>query len=307
MSKRIIRGAVAAIAAAGLLAGAPAGAQGRRPNQRGAGGPNATAGARPPAPVLYLSPSAVREVQRALQAAGEKPGRVDGVWNDASTKALASYQEKKGIDPSGHIDVMTIGALGLNGLLNGGLPASSASQLLSAEAMKTPGVELYLSPAVVRDVQIALEKKGDIPGNILGVWREGGTQAVTKFEKANGLDATGLVSLQLLHALDLDQKLATPAAPARVPMLTDSQAPYGGSPIYLTPASIRAVQAALNAKGMKDLTADGHWNTQTIDAIRKFQEAQHLSPTGTLNLRTLRALGFEQPMQNLAQPPAAKA
>src|SRR5690348_254546 len=100
MSNRIIRAAAAAIAAAGLLAGAPAGAQGQRPNQRGSGRPNgAAATARPPAPVLYLSPAGVRAVQRALQAAGEKPGRVDGVWDDGSTKALASYQGKKGIDP----------------------------------------------------------------------------------------------------------------------------------------------------------------------------------------------------------------
>lgn len=301
MRTRIIR-VGAAVASAALLVCANAGAQARQ--GRGAAGAGTAAAAKPPAPpVLYLSPAGVRQVQRALQAAGEKPGTVDGVWGDATAKALASFQAKKGIDPSGHIDVMTLGALGLGSLLTGDLPADSASQPLSADAMKSPGTELYVSPVFVRQVQVALQKKGAVPGNILGVWHDGSTQAALKFEKANGLPANGTFNLGLVHALDLDSKLVTPEAPARVPMLTDVQAPYGGSPIYVTEAGVRAIQQALKDKG-QDIEVDGHWTPKIPAALKQFQQAQHLAPTGTLNLRTLRALGFAQPIPNLAEASA---
>lgn len=303
MTNRIISMG-AAVASAALLMCAPAGAQGRR----AAGArPQKPAAAAPRQPALYLSPAAVRQVQQALQAAGEKPGNVDGVWGDATSKALASYQSKKHIDPSGHLDVMTLAALGLSSLLSGEMPAA-ASQPLSAEAMKTQGVELYVSPAFVRQVQMAMEKKGAVPGNILGVWHTGSSQAALKFEKANGLDASGNLSLQLIHALGLDAKLTSPGAPADVQMLTAYQAPYGGSPIYLTTSGVRAIQKALNDRGdQKDVPEDGHWTDKTTAALKAFQQAQHLAPTGTLTLRTLRALGFEPPIPELAKESAAKS
>jgi peptidoglycan hydrolase-like protein with peptidoglycan-binding domain len=295
----------AAVASAALVVCAPARAQARQ----GAGAkPQKPAASAPRQPALYVSPAAVRQVQRALQAAGEKPGNVDGVWGDATSKALASYQSKKRIDPSGHLDAMTLAALGLGSLLNGELPADAASRPLSAEAMKTPGVELYVSPAFVRQVQLAMQKKGAVPGNILGVWHDGSTQAALKFEKANGLDASGNLSLQLIHALGLETKLTSPGAPADVQMLTDYQAPYGGSPIYLTTSGVRAIQKALNDEGdQADVPEDGHWTEKTTVALKAFQQTHQLAPTGTLTLRTLRALGFEPPIPELAKESAAKS
>jgi hypothetical protein len=50
---------------------------------------------------------------------------------------------------------------------------------------------------------------------------------------------------------------------------------------------------------------DGKWSDPTAAALKKFQESQKLEPTGSLNLRTLRALGFDNPLQQLDQPMAA--
>jgi peptidoglycan hydrolase-like protein with peptidoglycan-binding domain len=305
MTNRIIS-VGAAVASAACLICTPAVAQ----NRRAAAGAKSQkpAAAAPRQPALYLSPAAVRQLQRALQAAGEKPGNVDGVWGDATSKALASYQSKKHIDPSGHPDVMTLAALGLSSLLNADAPAAAASQPLSAEAMKTPGVELYVSPAFVRQVQLTMQKKGAVPGNILGVWHNGSTQAALKFEKANGLDASGNLSLQLIHALGLSTKLTSPGPPADVQMLTDYQAPFAGSPIYLATTGVRAIQKALNDEGdQADVPEDGHWTEKTTAALKAFQKAHQLAPTGTLTLRTLRALGFEPPIPELARESAAKS
>ena len=47
---------------------------------------------------------------------------------------------------------------------------------------------------------------------------------------------------------------------------------------------------------------DGKWSDADAGALKKFQEAQKLEPTGSLNLRTLRALGFANPL-DATRPP----
>lgn len=42
-----------------------------------------------------------KKMQEALQSAGYDPGSIDGVWGKQSVKALASFQQTKGLPPSG--------------------------------------------------------------------------------------------------------------------------------------------------------------------------------------------------------------
>ena len=55
------------------------------------------------------------------------------------------------------------------------------------------------------------------------------------------------------------------------------------------------------------MAVDGRWNDQAAAALKKFQEAQKLEATGSVNLRTLRALGFTNPLSDLDQATAAPA
>ena len=50
---------------------------------------------------------------------------------------------------------------------------------------------------------------------------------------------------------------------------------------------------------------DGKWTDQQAQSLKKFQEAQKLEPTGSVNLRTLRALGFNRPLAELDQTPVS--
>jgi peptidoglycan hydrolase-like protein with peptidoglycan-binding domain len=69
------------------------------------------------------------------------------------------------------------------------------------------------------------------------------------------------------------------------------QAQAGAAPITINSATVRRVQQALNQQGYDVGAADGQWSAGTADALRRYQLAQGLEPTGELNMRTLSALG----------------
>ncbi len=56
-------------------------------------------------------------------------------------------------------------------------------------------------------------------------------------------------------------------------------------------STIRAVQQALNSRGYNAGPIDGQWGAATQDAVRRFQQASNLPPTGELTPSTLSALG----------------
>jgi peptidoglycan hydrolase-like protein with peptidoglycan-binding domain len=75
-----------------------------------------------------------------------------------------------------------------------------------------------------------------------------------------------------------------------------------GTQLRLGTVGLRQVQTALVQKGHKDVKADGKWSDAVGAAVKAFQESQKLEPTGNLNMRTLRALGFAHPLTELDRP-----
>ena len=58
-----------------------------------------------------------------------------------------------------------------------------------------------------------------------------------------------------------------------------------------SPATVRAVQQALNDRGYNAGPVDGQWGASTQDAVKRFQHASGLVETGELGPSTLSALG----------------
>jgi len=59
-------------------------------------------------------------------------------------------------------------------------------------------------------------------------------------------------------------------------------------------AVVRSVQQSLNQKGYDAGPVDGRWGLNTENAVRQFQEANRLAPTGSLDQQTLSALGVSR-------------
>lgn len=76
-------------------------------------------------------------------------------------------------------------------------------------------------------------------------------------------------------------------------VLEQEQASGSGADLQLSPSTVRQIQQALNQQGYDVGEVDGAWGQQTQEAMRNYQQAQGLEPTGEPNLRTLSSLGIQ--------------
>ena len=262
----------------------------------------------PPVPgtPLHISPGIVKLIQEKLRAMGHPIPTVSGAWGELSARGLAEFQRKQGLDPGGDLDEITLAALGLPEVLRGDVPAGGDAPV-SESAAASGGAPLSVSPRLTRVLQNKLTESGYPTHNVVGIWITEIDNSPRNFQKAKGLDITNTLDLQLLHALDLTESFVNPP-PGKLPtdaiadVLTDDAQLLTGTPLRVAPTGLGQVQTALLQKGHKDITADGRWSDAVAAAVKAFQEAQKLEPTGNLNLRTLRALGFAHPLTELDRP-----
>ena len=69
-----------------------------------------------------------------------------------------------------------------------------------------------------------------------------------------------------------------------------------------TPDRIGEIQAALVKNGSYDGVPTGKWDDSTANALRKYQSAHGLSPTGKLDALTLQKLGLGSETAGMAAP-----
>jgi peptidoglycan hydrolase-like protein with peptidoglycan-binding domain len=284
-------------------AGQPANQSPSAPGNQSAAAPQT-----PPAMTLYINPGAVLRIQQKLLSLGLPVPTVSGAWGDNSSAAVRVFQTKNGLEAGGDLDELTLNALGFSEVLRGEVPASGETPV-SAQAAATGGAPISASPRLTRVVQNKLTEAGFPTDNVFGIWLTGSETAARNFQKAKGLEITGSLDLRLLHELGLTASLLDPK-PGKLPsdsaaqVLSEKATGFAGTPITIGPAGVRQIQAALQQRGFKDVGGDGRWSEAATAALKKFQEAQGLEVTGSVNLRTLRALGFTNPVADLDQPAA---
>ena len=290
----------------------PAGAPGNK--SAAAPGNQSTDKPAPPPPLvpgapLYISPGIVLLVQEKLAAQGYPVPTISGAWGDNSATALAKFQVKNGLDGGGDLDELTWIALGMPEVMRGEAPAD-ANRPVSASAAATGGAPFSASPRLTRVLQHKLAEAGYPPHNVFGIWIREVDNAARNYQKAKGLDITNTLDLALIHSLGLLDTLVNPK-PGKLPsdniaqILNEQTLRMTGAPITISATGIRQVQMALVQRGHKEVVANGTWSEATGAALKKFQEEQKLDVTGLMDLRTLRALGFNNPLAEIDVPNAA--
>src|SRR5208282_124234 len=68
------------------------------------------------------------------------------------------------------------------------------------------------------------------------------------------------------------------------------------------PERITEIQQALAKDGSFGAAPNGKWDETTVDAMKKFQEAHGLNPSGKLDAKTLQKLGLGSQTAGLAPP-----
>ena len=68
------------------------------------------------------------------------------------------------------------------------------------------------------------------------------------------------------------------------------------------PTRISEIQAALSKDGSFTGKPNGKWDASTVAAMKKYQEAHGLNPSGKLDAKTLQSLGLGSQTAGLAPP-----
>jgi peptidoglycan hydrolase-like protein with peptidoglycan-binding domain len=102
--------------------------------------------------------------------------------------------------------------------------------------------------------------------------------------------ASVVVVLLCLSTLALAQNATSPAAPGEQ---TKAAAPKKRGPVFrATKEQIKQAQGVLKQRGFYAGDATGKLDEETRAGLRKYQEAEGLKETGTLNAATLAKMGI---------------
>jgi peptidoglycan hydrolase-like protein with peptidoglycan-binding domain len=168
----------------------------------------------------------VRSVQQALLAAGFDPGPIDSIYGPRTANQVARFQASRGLPSTGVVCGQTYVKLGVNCAAippcplhpedcralvttNPFLRGSDVRNVQEALAARgfNPGPidgiypELPMRGSDVAAVQIRLANRGFDVGQVDGIFGPHTENQVIPFQRAVGLDVTGVVTADVYRAL----------------------------------------------------------------------------------------------------------
>ena len=206
-------------------------------------------------------------MQRRLKDYGYFAGECDGVYGDATQRAVESFQMVNGLDVTGIADGATLMRLMADAPIT--WPAYLTE--MSAAAGDT-GLNVYA-------LQKALEQMGYFNGECTGSYGDMTQQAVLQFQRDNGLEVTGAADPATWVAI-----YSGSARGARV---------AGAIQVGDEGEAVRQLQQRLGELGYYAGEATGRFDYPTASAVRLFQMATGLPNTGAADADTLDRLPEE--------------
>lgn len=245
---------------------------------------------------LFASPATVRQIEQALNNAGYDAGNIDGIYDDSFRTALTNYQQAQGMEPTGTVTVQTVNALNVQ-FQQGGQGGSDQTlaqeqSAISPEQCVAMGQQSIQAAMSGGGQQAGGQQAGGQQGGgqQAGAEQAGGQQAGGE-QQAGGQQAGGEQQAGGQQAGGQDQS-ASPGG-----QLAQGQgaqvAQQGGTQLFLSPASVRQIEQALNAAGYDVGNVDGEWGETEMQSLANYQQAHNLEPTGNLNTRVIAALNVE--------------
>ena len=210
---------------------------------------------------------AVKVLQARLIELGYLTGTPSGRYDKATSTAVKEFQAAMGIRAYGTADMATRRQM------------ISASAMTAADYHKICELRMGNSGESVKLLQQALTTLGYYNGKISGTFDKDTKTAVTEFQAANGLRATGTA--------DTATRKAMIASTAK-----KSDEYYRTLPLRynVNSAAVRVLQAQLQALGYFTGELSNSYGPSTRQAVAEFQTANSIRATGTADAATRAAL-----------------
>ncbi len=175
----------------------------------------------------------------------------------------------------------------------------------SASAVKSSrGPVFRPTKEQIKEVQTMLKEKGSYSGEATGSYNDETRKAIRSFQKDNGLRQTGTLNRATLEKFGIELTEGQKAIPVSENSFAkegeDAKAPAAEiekkprkAPFRASKEQIKEAQKLLKEKAMYTGEETGKLDTATREGLKKFQAANEIKVTGTLNRATLEKLGIE--------------
>jgi peptidoglycan hydrolase-like protein with peptidoglycan-binding domain len=272
-----------------------------------------------------------KHLQQSLKDQGFYEGQVDGILGARTKEALRKFQESKGLDASGKLDNQTASALGIEfsdiqpvrgtepvqpatSPTPGGMenqPTVSPTPMIEGGATTTPDTDV--------DTQAGTPDPMTSPTPSTDVDTQAGTPEPmtsptpsdpndTNVDPQSGdVDTQSGDSTSTVTGGDTETHETEPTSGDRLggeptmggvegqedPNVVNETEiePQAGTQTTFDKQTIRKVEQALKEKNLFKGKVDGVIDTQTTEAIRRFQTDNGMTVTGQLDSRVIQALG----------------
>ncbi|MGH9820340.1 MAG: peptidoglycan-binding domain-containing protein [Pyrinomonadaceae bacterium] len=156
----------------------------------------------------------------------------------------------------------------------------------------------------IKQVQIILIDKKLYTGEAAGKYNPETRDGIKSFQKGNGLKQTGTLNRATLEKFGVeltDAQKAIPVSPSsydtgttvKADSKTPSDTPKKTTIFRATKEQVTAAQNVLIGKSFYTGETNGKLDDATRDGLKKYQSANGLKVTGTLNQTTLEKMGIE--------------
>lgn len=227
----------------------------------------------------------ITAAQEKLKSSGSYTGPVDGRYNESFRDALKDFQAANGLDASGKLDEATLGKMSID----------LTDRQKGIEAPKGPKRTVFrVSKEQIAEAQRLLKSAGKFSGEVTGRYSKEFRAAIREFQGEAGIRRTGSLNRATLEKMGISLTESQTAIPVDPNDLEASKPRGSRGPVFrANKGQIAEVQEMLKSKGMYQGEATGKLDTETRAAIKNWQSANNVKPTGTLNKETLVAMGIE--------------
>lgn len=237
----------------------------------------------------------VRSVQNRLKSLGYYNGSVDGKFGATTRDAVVLFQQRNGLSVDGKAGPKTNAVLfSANALpaLTGTMP-----QMVIPSRVLRPGD----TGADVLNVQWRLQTLGYYAGALDGLYGASTMEAVMHFQQRHGLTADGKAGPQTNALLfsGSAQPSETGATPTPTPQLTvPGRTLREGD----TGADVLSLQTRLQSLGYYAGVLDGHYGTDTTNAVTLFQIRHGIAADGVAGPTTYAILYSDAAIPLIGDP-----
>jgi peptidoglycan hydrolase-like protein with peptidoglycan-binding domain len=180
-------------------------------------------------------------------------------------------------------------------------PSSTQTAAVKSTSDEKPKRQIFrANKDQITQVQKMLKEKGMYSGDATGKLDDATRAAIKTYQTGNGLRETGTLNRATLEKMGVeltDKQKAIPVSDKSYASSSTEKAPAKESkprgPIFrATKDQIIEAQKMLKTKGMYSGDESGRLDEATRDALKKYQEANGVKITGTLNQVTLEKMGI---------------